>query len=776
MTIQSKDPKFKSRIGGFPTFRFIKPHQTVHDRELSALTHNIKTRLRMTRYLAFLVACASLAYSVPSFSERGTLEAQRRLQAQAINSTCASAAVTKGLCMPYPADGICAPYIYNFSANHTVWIPEDHTVADMELVVTAKIRSLLRNQAVISRECHLFANAFVCANVFPMCSSSLFPDQYPDEDIPLLSCNTFCDEYWSTCQATIMAYEKQVLKGDYASSNFPNCVPTTSPTGALWSGTFNASWPGNPQPQPPDTFGGRPILNSYVMPSIPGLLGQLRFPVNEYNYTYANGSIVNVQCIAPEQNYAQLLSVPVSCTTPFIPNGDGICSVPCPFPVFTAEQQNGIQTAFVVPGIVGLILSVFILADSLWVMHEATGGRGMLFPSIMFAWRSQRASKSSEQVVPSSLEQKARKPKHRIRASTKYALAGSLLGILYFIIGPLATLMYASEVSCSSPYLDLPSIFASQVPADPPICVAQRASPFVLQAIFNLVLFAMVNLFMVVDARARRLGPTAKRAVAAVAWAYCAGLPALMLIVALALDQLSDDLFTLFAQLGRQTTICQVRLTSEAEISLVYGPFLLTGTFIVIIALLVLGDVKSVRKKTEMFKTSSPHDVAFKQMIDRLTALGLATFAVLIVLMATTSVFQQELKLFGPAFDLFFACQVIAYSCLDCGAKKQAADALLPSPIVPAIQLASMSAITLLFGVFFGALSLTRLRKAFAARRQRPMSEQNRSSVGRVQSQTGRRASTNATFTEREASGDLHCSKLERIVSLHVRPSVDGSV
>jgi hypothetical protein len=448
------------------------------------------------------------------------------------------------------------------------------------------------------------------------------------------------------------------------------------------------------------------------------LLGQLRYPDGSYNYSYANGSVVELQCTAPLSNLTQALLVKVDCEAPLILGPNGQCQIPCPFPMFDAGQQGMIQSAFVVPALIGLVLCVFVLMDSIWVVAEARGARLSICCLTRFVAGPSGAGSSSVGAPNSGSGTGGtgvRSGVHRrqVRASTLYALVGSLLGIVYFVIGPLATMMHASDISCSSPTLDFNVLF-SGTSAEPTSCVAQRASPFVLQAIFNLILYAMVRVYLVVDSDAKRMGEGTKKALDVILMLYCVGLPILALIVAMSLDQLSTDLLTGLAQLARQSTICQVRLPQAVEIVLVYVPFILTGFIVTTFAVLILARLRSIRKKVGGTKQGrSASDVALHLLIARLSILGLATFLVLIILMSTTSVFQSQLTLYGPAFDAFFACQIVGFACLDCPGKAATALALLPSPRVVTTQVASMSCIMLLFGCFFGAQSVSRLYKEF---------------------------------------------------------------
>jgi len=81
----------------------------------------------------------------------------------------------------------------------------------------------------------------------------------------------------------------------------------------------------------------------------------------------------------------------------------------------------------------------------------------------------------------------------------------------------------------------------------------------------------------------------------------------------------------------------------------------------------------------------------------------------------TSASFSLETQAFTPLWSAWFECSNTAYSCAqdECVADSVLATQAQPSAAVMGLQLASMSMITTLFGVFFGAQSLTRLRKEY---------------------------------------------------------------
>jgi len=60
------------------------------------------------------------------------------------------------------------------------------------------------------------------------------------------------------------------------------------------------------------------------------------------------------------------------------------------------------------------------------------------------------------------------------------------------------TLAYGNDVSCSTSTYAPIDIAQGDLPPEPAPCVAQRSAPFALQALFNLILYSMVRVYMTI--------------------------------------------------------------------------------------------------------------------------------------------------------------------------------------------------------------------------------------------------------------------------------------
>jgi len=243
--------------------------------------------------------------------------------------------------------------------------------------------------------------------------------------------------------------------------------------------------------------------------------------------------------------------------------------------------------------------------------------------------------------------------------------------------------------------------------------VAQRAAPFLLQAIFNLILYSMFHVYMSVHTEFRRMSDYRLREIDAMLLAYCAGLPVLTLIIAFSIDHLDFDAYTVSLQLSRQSTYCQVRVSQAAEWLLVFVPFITTGLGVVGLSASIIATLRDVQSKlaTVGHKARTAGDVALYLFMQRLMGLGLATFFVLIIVIASTSAYTAQLSKFAPAFITNFQCLTANIACVDCSVWSAIAAARTPAPGVLALQLASMSMIVVLFGSFFLAQTVSRVLK-----------------------------------------------------------------
>jgi len=512
--------------------------------------------------------------------------------------------------------------------------------------------------------------------------------------------------YVEACAQTFELQWTQSIQNQYNTFDVPSCV----------GGTFNASWETSTGlhavPQPFDYWGGRRI--PLWLTTIMGLNGTLLFPVGTYEYEFNNGSAATLTCTSPDLNVAPPEGLPAPvCLLPLVLSSDAkSCVIPCPFPIYTSDVQQQIEWAFVAPAIVGLVLCVFTLCDSLLVIGaSAPAGGFKLGLKTFFGTGSQDASSNNADSSGPRVQQQHR-PRKQVRASTRYVLVGSLLGVLYFMLGPLPALLHWDQVSCSAPTIDIGNVAAGSQPPEPDACAAQRVAPFVLQALFNLILYAMVRVYWVMSRGIRQMSTRHRQAVEAVLVTYCVGLPLVTFIAAISLDKYSPLVFDAIVQLARQSTVCQYRLTRTQEWLLTFAPFISTGVGVTVVSARVayaLAVAKWQLATAGVIKARTAADVAMQQLILRLTMLGIITFIVLIIVIASTSLVTTELGTFAPAYETYVNCLISHISCVDCTQWKTIADARTPQPAVLSLQLASMSCIVLLFGLFFGIQSGTRL-------------------------------------------------------------------
>jgi len=288
---------------------------------------------------------------------------------------------------------------------------------------------------------------------------------------------------------------------------------------------------------------------------------------------------------------------------------------------------------------------------------------------------------------------------------------------VYFSIGPAASLAYGSEVSCGGvATVSILDINLGKADFSDNTCKAQRVAPFVLQLCFNIVFYAMVRVLLVVDERIKRMAQRTKTLLGWALGVYCAGIPIIFFIIAACLDKLSTDYVTAVGMLIRQATICTMRFPdASSEVVLVYLPFILTGTLVSFIALHIFTNIARMRGKVAGIKNKTKSDAALDALIMRLAFLGMSTFVVLIVLMVSTSVFSSEIYSFSSAWYAWFTCVVGSACALGNGCPVEYARAASKRPTVAlmALQMASMSTITALFGLFFSAQSFNRLRAEY---------------------------------------------------------------
>jgi len=357
------------------------------------------------------------------------------------------------------------------------------------------------------------------------------------------------------------------------------------------------------------------------------------------------------------------------------------------------------------------------MVDSIYVIATSSSVRWRAFMPHVGKWSSAGPTDSSDERHASPSHDQGRGPSRRqgVRSSTVLCLLGSVLGILYFVIGPLQSLIHGSQLSCTNANFDLHDLTDGGLPAEPPACAAQRASPFVLQAIFNLILYSMFRVYLTVNNGFKSMpeNQMALRVAHGVLAAYCFFIPLLTLIIGFSIDKLSDEALPASLQLARQSTNCQLRVSIAAEWLLVFVPFMCTGLAVVGLSISILLTLRDVQKKLNdtVVKTKTASDLALQLFMQRLMGLGLATFVVLLIVIASTSAYTAQVEKFAPAFITTFLCTTNNIACVDCSIWANIADARKPDPGVVALQLAAMSTIVVLFGTFFFAQTVSRILK-----------------------------------------------------------------
>jgi hypothetical protein len=418
----------------------------------------------------------------------------------------AAAARSRQALTPRSYTGICAPYVGSSVFVPSTGVPD--ILATMEEYAIASIKAVRTNAGLSTPQCVRATEWFACESAIFSCIEA-----GDGEGIPQLPCDSDCVDYWSLCQDTWNLYYSQVLmvNDKVATSSVPSC--------------YNASFTANPQV--PDVFGKRNFsISAYPV----GYENEPMYPVGAANYTLLNGTQLVVQCALTNKlndSVHMNLGNP-NCALPLVlgldSSGAPACLVPCPFPVFDADARSQVQLAFVSPAFFGLACCVFVLLDSLWVIFETTNG----FALGAFARKYLGATSGGTATVTSgagTAQTSGTGVRNRqVRATTLYSLAGSSLGILYFMLGPLPTLIKRSDVSCGGVYeFSFQDILDGTVDYTDDSCRAQRVAPFVLQLCFNLVLYAMIKVLTVVSERFKKLEDRGKLIFDTFWVLYCAG-------------------------------------------------------------------------------------------------------------------------------------------------------------------------------------------------------------------------------------------------------------
>jgi len=642
-----------------------------------------------------------------------------------------------GKCVPY--NGFCAGI-----SGSSIYIAETNDDVDKHEKMAAEgIRLIRQNAGLVPAPCIKFSDTFMCGTFLLECKV----DAGTGEAYPVLPCVSLCNNYWSNtyCGSTTQLYYSYILTPAHQTavdSAFPFCAP---------NGFFTA------EPFPPDRYGvGRVIPNTLPYPI--GIKGNLVYPEGTYTYTLqANGQNLTLPCREVAPYGGDLLEVVASCKFPLV-TADARCAVPCPFPILEASDAEISIIAFVVPGVVALVLCVFVFMDSLWLIFESTGGEVGAFlrkygfittkgstvhgSSAVDGGTTMQGSMMGGSMVPGSMAPgsmlsggpspssprnmtsggaQSRGKRTQLRSSTLYALLGSVLGIIYFLVGPLPSLIRGHEISCAKQgqLIDFSGLInATDTTRDQPsgLCRAQRIMPFILQAIFNLTLYAMVKVLLVVTNS--KMEEKQKRRLEIALFAYCAGVPILCLIISTQIDYLSLTLQSAIVQLTRDAVICVPRYeNSGIEFALIFLPYIVTGLIVVGLSFRIYQYLKTVQKQVAGLqanrKQKTASDTALKLLLIRLGVLGVLTFVVLIVLMSVTGAVMIMNTNYGKSFYDWFACETAGRSCESCDPKKDQMMADRVPPAVLGVQLFMMSSIALLFGLFFGAQSASRLYKEF---------------------------------------------------------------
>jgi len=619
-----------------------------------------------------------------------------------------------GFCFEYQRSLSCSGVLLGktvylpFFENYTV----EQTIARQEAFTVTIMATLIANQGLISEECLTVGDAWACNAVYPPCTKAS-----ATEGIPQLPCESFCQDLWSACSVAFNQFNIGTILGtktfDVDEFAFPSCP------GGPGNGTFQVD------PQPTDVFGERDIRALGAFPR--GYLGQPRNPANSANFKLLNGTSVNVPCFTPPVpaeplNISSFLPAP-SCPFPLELDATGTCVIPCPFPVIAVDKQAQIENAFVVPGLISLFFCVFVLLDSLFVIAESQGFAKLL--NLRKKFLNANHSKTEENTtsgtgVNTTSKSGSKRRRNALRAATVYSLMGALLGIIYFFVGPMVTLIRKQFVSCGiAPVtINLGNVALGTADLTDSFCEAQRVAPFLLQMIFNLILYAIVQVFVVVTEKSRRWNDRQKLAFEVSLISYCAGIPVLFLIIALKEDHLSTDVVDFITQFSRNSAVCVPRLTVGQEVTLIWMPFTITGILITWLSLFIYSHLSLISNGVNEFnapgnqKNSSA--VALRLLMTRLSGLGIATFCVTLMFIAASASLIRSVSNFAPKFNTFFGCQAATkLTCQNCTDLSNEMLASIPSAVSFAAQIFAMSSISLLFGGFFAAQSFARLYKEY---------------------------------------------------------------
>lgn len=609
--------------------------------------------------------------------------------------------ITDGQCVSNYT-GACASVV-----GPSVWLPHGATTGDLDRLILSVLHGIYTNAGVMGDACVRASIAMGCASVVFACE---------DGNVPRLPCREFCTWYWSptACAATLRAYYSAFYGNgqDTRTVSVPQCG-----AGASFPGVAGT-------PDDVDVVGGRPILARPFWPA--GYVGAPLFPsAANGNVTYNDSThhrLVPTTCaeLAPSTltlDDAIALATFTSasnderereggggCAPPLRPSTNAsstTCVIGCPSPALSRASVDAVQYVYAALGVLAFVLNVVVLASEV------------------------------RQVLV-----------HRVRVTTNFRLVvlGTSLSVVWFLLGPLHVFVYGAVVSCPTHGEELTNtevFFGLDRRGDSVGCRMQRASPFVLQWIFNVVLFVLMRTVMATQTFTRssvRAWACLDRVVAL----YCVLVPAICLVVATVLDAPSTNPAVAQTQMARSSTVCVPRLANAVvEFMLVAFPLCVTGVAVVVLALVVTHRLRQNHRNvvglvpsqdavvTSREPSSSPppppsHMVGMRGLARRVTVLGL-TSAVLVTLeILASGIFVHACEAWGPAFDAFFACATTsgADPCL-CASLGDDERTLRPPPWSIGLASAASASIPVMFGAVFATQSIQRHRRNAALARRR---------------------------------------------------------
>ena len=111
-------------------------------------------------------------------------------------------------------------------------------------------------------------------------------------------------------------------------------------------------------------------------------------------------------------------------------------------------------------------------------------------------------------------QKKARRlaKKKMSKTSTKYAGIGSSLGLLFFLVGPLMSLVEGDQISCpvDGTNVGIMGILNGEETTSSFQCATQRSSYFILQLLFNVIFYSMLSVQLIVTDRMKSLSSRTK--------------------------------------------------------------------------------------------------------------------------------------------------------------------------------------------------------------------------------------------------------------------------